>query len=385
MIRFKRPLYFIHKIVFDGHDHRYIESDDGTLFAGKYRTKIYESDLPEWYLYGRYYKRWGYLSTKGIVDMLYIPNMHINHFLKDDCLLVSYDKQIRKNTDCRACIFEKYKGWDERIYGSEIIGVLKGARKYSNYDISSIIEQIKEKQIVFKERHPRDYEYECKNFDVDACFRDAFDNGRPPKYYALTLNDYFSPSFVSGSKQYYGTLDDIRTFIKSLDSVKFQDTIAAFQSFIGGNKDATHCVAYAQRKMLTPVKLIKRSFHYNEGPAQWDFQNIWGFNYTMMYDNAYAATALIQDGDKYIRCIKPTIYGLVYNDDIISSKWHPVTCFWGHPNVLSYKDDSPKRSLIEGNLFFPERTYDDIKLAVSEFESKPLDLSIICEEIFADG
>ena len=46
--------------------------------------------FPEWYAYGRYYKRWGFMSTKGITDMLYIPHKFSNHYLKRrlplDCL-----------------------------------------------------------------------------------------------------------------------------------------------------------------------------------------------------------------------------------------------------------------------------------------------------------
>ena len=29
-------------------------NSDGSLFSGRHKTKIYPSDLPEWYLYGRY-------------------------------------------------------------------------------------------------------------------------------------------------------------------------------------------------------------------------------------------------------------------------------------------------------------------------------------------
>ena len=56
MGKFKRHLYTTERIIFDGKAHRCIESDDGTLFAGRYRTKLYEYDLPEWYLQGCYYK-----------------------------------------------------------------------------------------------------------------------------------------------------------------------------------------------------------------------------------------------------------------------------------------------------------------------------------------
>ena len=70
--RFKNTLYTLGDYKRIGRHIRYITNEDGTLFSGHYRTKIRPEDLPEWYLYGRYYKRFGYMSTKGITDMLYI-------------------------------------------------------------------------------------------------------------------------------------------------------------------------------------------------------------------------------------------------------------------------------------------------------------------------
>lgn len=58
--------------------------------------------------------------------MRYIPNLWINHFLKDDCLLISYGGKIEEHPD--STDFEKYSGVDERVWGNEILHVLKGAR-----------------------------------------------------------------------------------------------------------------------------------------------------------------------------------------------------------------------------------------------------------------
>lgn len=96
-----------------------IQNDDFTLFSGHHKTKIKEEDLPEWYVFGRYYKLWGFLSTKGITDLRYIPNLWINHFLKDDCLLISYSGKIEEHPDSIG--FEKYSGVDERVWGNEIL------------------------------------------------------------------------------------------------------------------------------------------------------------------------------------------------------------------------------------------------------------------------
>lgn len=169
--RFKNTLYTIEDIkMVDGHL-RYVQNEDGTLFSGPYRTKIKPEDLPEWYVYGRFYKRFGYMSTKGITDMLYIPNRFSNHYLKDDCLIISYGGKIREVEIPEGGMFsEHYEGWDERIWGGEIVSILKGARKHSNYDIEPFIEKLKWKKDWLQKEYPSEFGPDRWNIDVDKLF-----------------------------------------------------------------------------------------------------------------------------------------------------------------------------------------------------------------------
>ncbi len=166
--RIIRKLYTLENYVFRNGKIYWMENDDGTLFYERYKTKILPEDLPEWYVYGRYYKRFGYLSTKGIKDMVYIPNLWINHFLRDDFLLISYSGKIKIINDNARSFFEKYDGYDYQIHGSEILNILKGAKIYSNYDIEPIIEQIKEKKKILQEKHPEEFGEGKWDFDIDA-------------------------------------------------------------------------------------------------------------------------------------------------------------------------------------------------------------------------
>lgn len=59
MNRFRNNLYTLETVVFRNHRHQYIQNEDGTLFSGQHKTKILPQDLPEWYVYGRFYKRFG--------------------------------------------------------------------------------------------------------------------------------------------------------------------------------------------------------------------------------------------------------------------------------------------------------------------------------------
>ena len=177
MSRFKSNLYTVERRVWKNHELHLIQNGDFTLFSGHHKTKIVEEDLPEWYVFGRYYKMWGFLSTKGITDLRYNPNLWINHFLRDDCLLISYGGKIEERPD--SIDFEKYSGVDERVWGNEILDVLKGAEKFSGYDIAPIVEQIREKKRILIENHPDEFGPHRWSFDIDKWLATEYRSGRP--------------------------------------------------------------------------------------------------------------------------------------------------------------------------------------------------------------
>lgn len=385
MNRFKRNLYSVEAIVFRNRHHRYITSDDGTLFYGQYRTKILPQDLPEWYVYGRYYKRFGYLSTKGITDLLYVPCKVTNHFLKDDALYISYSGKIMKNPEPpKSNIYHfAYIGYDETVWGSEIISTLKGARLYSGYDISGIIEQIKEKKAWLINEYPDEFGPDRWEFDVDECFSQPLENRIPPKLFAISLDDHFRPSFSSFPKRYYGTLQQIQAVVEALNYDKHKGTVDAFHRYMNGECDVTHIIAYKELRLLEPVTHIKDAYLYLIDRT-WDFKNVWGSTYKMQVHSAHMNAVLIIDGDRYIRCICPDMEGLSYSSEVDNyTTWHPINSFWGHPGILAYKET--ERPKVICNLYLPEREYDDVKQAVAELNTADPILDVVCEDIFGDG
>lgn len=154
--RFKQKYYSIEKIVFQPHIH-YETDPNGYLFADRtWKTKIKPEDLPPWFVYGRFYKCFGYMTTKGITDMVYIPSRFSNHFLKDDCLMIAYGGKIKElpyDGDHYSRL-DRYEGWDERVWGGEILSMIRGARKYSNYDISDLVKQLEDKVVYMRENFP---------------------------------------------------------------------------------------------------------------------------------------------------------------------------------------------------------------------------------------
>lgn len=140
-------------------------NDDGFLLSkGKYRTKIRPEELPEWYVYGRYYKHWGYLSAKGVTSLYYRPNYVFNHMFKDDFLYISYDKPIEpvpRHQSIFGC-----EGFDEYISGWNIVSFLKAAERHSNYDISEIKAEIEKKRQWFETAYPEFYKLEVPSPDI---------------------------------------------------------------------------------------------------------------------------------------------------------------------------------------------------------------------------
>ncbi len=73
---------------------------NGYLYSnGRNATKITPEELPDHYIKMMVYKVEGYLSIKGIKDVVYKPNYRINHMHKDDFLYISYTGPIMSEVD----------------------------------------------------------------------------------------------------------------------------------------------------------------------------------------------------------------------------------------------------------------------------------------------
>ena len=128
---------------------------DGHLFAdGRYRTKIYASDLPDHFVYGYLYKQHGFISASGVRHMLYVPNYTYNHRHKYDTLYISYEDPIRAITGDHGLTL--YDGSKHTVDGSLIIDFVDAAERYSGYDISEIRREIRRKSDWYDERFRKD-------------------------------------------------------------------------------------------------------------------------------------------------------------------------------------------------------------------------------------
>ena len=138
----------------------YEELGDNKLYSNlKYPTKITPEDLPEWFVKGRYYKNQGFISSKGVVDLVYKPNMWINHMFRDDSLYISYNKPIIEiEEESFGRIRKTYKDYDYVIDGTYAIEFVSAVKKYSDFDTSAIEKAILDKVNYYVDKFPNEHE-----------------------------------------------------------------------------------------------------------------------------------------------------------------------------------------------------------------------------------
>lgn len=69
-----------------------------------------------------------------------------------------------------------------------ILDVLKGAEKFSGYDIAPIVEQIREKHRILIENHPNEFGPQKWDFDLDKWMAREYQSGRPT-YFSRAITE----------------------------------------------------------------------------------------------------------------------------------------------------------------------------------------------------
>ena len=206
-------------------------------------------------------------------------------------------------------------------------------------------------------------------------------------FYGIRLNNYFSPSFCSNHKMYFGTMDDIKTFIEIMGSSEQSGMIRnSFERYLSGDTDATHEVAHIQQKLIENVELIAEG-EVKLDHAAWEFLNVWYYPQFMEIDSAVVKTALIKYEQQYFRVIKVSVRGLRTCADInrLKEEWIALSDgFWGHPGVLSSTKDG-ETYMVYSNLYMKEKEYATKEEALAKFHADEVCLDCLCEDIFGNG
>ena len=206
-------------------------------------------------------------------------------------------------------------------------------------------------------------------------------------FYGVRLNNYFSPSFCSSHKMYFGTLDDIKAFIESMGSDEQSFRIRnAFERYLSRETNAKHEVAYVQEKFVEDVELIAE-YEVMLGRTAWKFLNVWHYTQYMEFDSAVVKTALIKYEDRYFRVIKASARGLRTSPEMNRPKeqWIELSYgFWGHSGILS-STKYGETYIVYSNLYMKEKEYATKEEALAKFHADEVCLDCLCEDIFGNG
>ena len=111
---------------------------NGYLFSdGIYPTKIKLEDLPETFVYGRFYKHWSYLDVSGIKDLYYKKSEWTEDSFKYDFLYISYDSPI----DVESILKYEYNSYDFSCSGHEIFTVIERILELDEYKDTILFEK----------------------------------------------------------------------------------------------------------------------------------------------------------------------------------------------------------------------------------------------------
>lgn len=207
-------------------------------------------------------------------------------------------------------------------------------------------------------------------------------------YYRLELDDYATVAFTSFSKDYYGTLDDIRKLMDALETDEDlcnsqQALITAFRSYQQGNTDIQHSVAYQKVPFLTEAKVLHREERRYRN-LEWKHLNTWQWPYYLRSEEAVTLHFWLQCQTQYCRCVKVCFRNLEYCGSH-DHEWKPLgDMLWGFPEMIVYQPP-----FLWNRLAVVEKKFNDFSELQADMDGCAKDpdpeFARFCDDIFGDG
>lgn len=213
------------------------------------------------------------------------------------------------------------------------------------------------------------------------------------QYYSVALENFATVSFVSGIKNYFGTLSEIEKFINALktdcgDEKFLQRTIEAFEKFKNGSTEATHYAAYNEVRLLAPAAVYD-SLSYALPTMEWEHLNIYRSPYKMRCSSAEIEHIRLEaDGNFYrtmtAKFTNPEHDTRLFDDEPERWRTFKDRNFWGYPHIIEFEEPYTFNTLAVPEKRF--KTEEELKADINVFKADPKpDFRAFCDDIFADG
>ncbi len=137
--------------------------------------------------------------------------------------------------------------------------------------------------------------------------------------YRPELDDYSCPSFVNSSKNYFGTLEQLKGFFDNIRSdmktaERYSDILSVFDRFLAGEKNLTHGVAFREFLFLVYAKVLGTATSELNN-HKWEHLNTWDCTYYIKCKKAESKHIWVSCHGKYLRCIVTEFTDIEYSID----------------------------------------------------------------------
>lgn len=215
------------------------------------------------------------------------------------------------------------------------------------------------------------------------------------QYYSITLEDFATVSFVSGTKNYFGTLPEIERFMNALkadpkrsDEPFYMDMVSAFEKFKNSDEKTTHYAAYNEVLLITPANVYD-SLSYTLPAMEWEHLNIYKCPYKMRCASVELEHIWLEADGSFYRAMNAKFTGLEHDYKLSEDepeRWKALDnrSLWGHPHIIEFEAPYVYNALAVPEKWF--KTEEELKADIDEFKKDPKpDFRAFCDDIFADG
>lgn len=196
-------------------------------------------------------------------------------------------------------------------------------------------------------------------------------------YLVIQLENYASPSFITTSKPYLTTKEELLKFIKELKE-KTKNSYCDFANKLQKGADEHNDIVTG----FTPLARKK----YTLSDVRYTHINIWGYPYYITADSASVdyVWGKYKSGNKTKYC---GFYKAVFSNLKYSAKedsgFLPVGSSWGFPCVIFFDKDKTSTRLFEYGARFV--SLEDMLQTAKDFHPEDIEFHEFFNEIFADG
>lgn len=204
------------------------------------------------------------------------------------------------------------------------------------------------------------------------------------KFYALDLDNYALPGFVSGTKYYFGTLDMIKEYFDACRTEnELTETARAFNKYLADDTETAHYAAYNTCKLVHEAEILgTREFYFTD--HEWVTLNLYKCKYYFRADTLRVKeSAFLTDGKSFTGMwidAKNMEMG-----STIRSGYHKINSPWGLPCYFKISEDGENRR-ITSRLFTESKSFKPKEEALAYLNDEAaFSLNAIGFEIFGDG